>query len=66
MGSLPTSTMSVMSGMNHQKPLPYGVVCFDMEDAPKVRPSDDQMGRNASLRQLERLTGIGKNMIYRM
>jgi len=56
----------MMSGMNHQKPLPDGVVCIDMEDAPKGRPSDDQMGRNASLRQLERLTGIGKSMIYRM
>ena len=74
------------------------IVCLDIEDASKGRPSDDQVmllikektvatnnsafqqlpadikksvlvelkNRRASLRQLERLTGIGKSMIYRM
>ena len=80
------------------EPLSDDVVCLDIEDASKGRPSDDQVmslikektgatnssafqqlpdeirrsvlielkGRRASLRQLERLTGIGKSMIYRM
>ena len=74
------------------------VTCMDIEDASKVRPSDDQVmmlikektgatnscafqqlpaeikksvlielkNSRASLRQLERLTGIGKSMIYRL
>ena len=80
------------------EPLSDDIVCLDIEDASKGRPSDDQVmmlikertgatnssafqhllaeikksvlvelkGRRASLRQLERLTGIGKSMIYRM
>lgn len=79
-------------------PLSDDIVCLDIEDASKGRPSDDQVmllikektgatnssafqqlpadikksvlvelkNRRASLRQLERLTGIGKSMIYRM
>ena len=80
------------------EPLSDDIVCLDIEDASKGRPSDDQVmllirektgatnssafqqlpdeirrsvlielkARRASLRQLERLTGIGKSMIYRM
>ena len=80
------------------EPLSDDIVCLDIEDASKGRPSDDQVmmlikektgatnssafqqlptdikksilvelkSRKASLRQLERLTGIGKSMIYRM
>ncbi len=80
------------------EPLSDDIVCLDIEDASKGRPSDDQVmmlikektgatnssafqqlpadtkksvlielkGKRASLRQLERLTGIGKSMIYRM
>ena len=80
------------------EPLSDEVVCLDIEDASKGRPSDDQVmmlikektgatnssafqqlptdikksilvelkSRKASLRQLERLTGISKSMIYRM
>lgn len=80
------------------EPLSADIVCLDIEDASKGRPSDDQVmmlikektgatnssafqhlpaeikksvlielkGRRASLRQLERLTGISKSMIYRM
>jgi len=80
------------------EPISDEVVCLDIEDASKGRPSDDQVmmlikektgvtnstafqqlpadmkksvlielkGKRASLRQLERLTGIGKSMIYRM
>jgi hypothetical protein len=79
-------------------PLSDDIVCLDIEDASKGRPSDDQVmllikektcatnssafqqlpadikksvlvelkNRRASLRQPERLTGIGKSMIYRM
>ena len=79
-------------------PLSDDIVCLDIEDASKGRPSDDQVmmlikektgatnssafqqlpadikksvlielkGKRASLRQLERLTGISKSMIYRM
>lgn len=80
------------------EPLSDDIVCLDIEDASKGRPSDDQVmmlikemtgvtdstafqqlpadmkksvlielkGKRASLRQLERLTGISKSMIYRM
>ena len=80
------------------EPLSDDIVCLDIEDASKGRPSDDQVmmlirektgatnssafqqlpdeirrsvlielkDKRASLRQLERLTGIGKSMIYRM
>ena len=80
------------------QPLSDDIVCLDIEDASKGRPSDDQVmmlikektdatnssvfqqlpadikksllielkGKRASLRQLERLTGISKSMIYRM
>ena len=80
------------------EPFSDEVVCLDIEDASKGRPSDDQVmmlikektgatnssafqqlpadikqsvlvelkGTRASLRQLERLTGISKSMIYRM
>ena len=93
----------MMRGINHQsnhmnEPLSDDIVCLDIEDASKGRPSDDQVmmlikektgatnssafqqlpadikksllielkDKRASLRQLERLTGIGKSMIYRM
>ena len=78
------------------EPLSDDVVCLDIEDASKGRPSDDQVmmlikektgatnssafqqlsadikksilvelkSRKASLRQLERLTGISKSMIF--
>ena len=80
------------------EPLSDDVVCLDIEDVSKGRPSDDQVmllikertgatnssafqqltddikrsvlielkNMRASLRQLERLTGIGKSFIYRM
>lgn len=80
------------------EPVSDDVVCLDIEDASKGRPSDDQImmlikektgatnssafqqlpddikrsmlielkSRRASLRQLERLTGIGKSLIYRL
>jgi len=80
------------------EPLSDDVVCLDIEDTSKGRPSDDQVmmlikektgatnssafqhlpaeikksvlielkGKRALLRQLERLTGISKSMIYRM
>lgn len=80
------------------EPLSDDVICLDIEDASKGRPSDDQVmllikektgatnsiafqqlpteikksvlvelkNKRASLRQLERLTGIAKSMIYRM
>jgi len=80
------------------EPLSDDIVCLDIEDASKGRPSDDQVmmlikektgvtnstafqqlpadmkksvlielkGKRASLRQLERLTGISKSMIYRI
>ena len=80
------------------EPLSDDIVCLDIEDASKGRPSDDQVmmlikektgatnisafqqlpadikksplielkDKRASLRQLERLTGISKSMIYRM
>ena len=80
------------------EPLSDDIVCLDIEDASKGRPSDDRVmmlikektgatnssafqqlpadikksllielkGKRASLRQLERLTGISKSMIYRM
>ena len=67
----------MMRGINHQNisynklndlvntPLSNDVACLDLEDT-KRSVLIELKGMRASLRQLERLTGIGKSMIFRM
>ena len=43
------------------EPLSDDIVCLDIEDASKGRPSDDQV-----MMLIKGLTGISKSMIYRM